>query len=396
MSSLYGVEQGLPSAEDLGKIKLIREACRKEIACLKDPDEDIIGDLRVVRFLHSRKGNVETATEWFRNFLVWRVTEQPPGGTPEDWRREVAGRSVDNFRQWYLRRSNPHDPMNPCAGENEDGMLLTWLAMGFLDPKSWTESHHPQYSEDDDFKLAIQYLEWTYWELERRSREQGKLSYVVKMIDMKGSGEDGRQSFLWWDRKYSDFILKRITPLAQHHYCDHDSMFVVVNAPRLFSVMWNAVKYVLTERQRSKFKILSSSSEPSNQKVLMQVWPKEHLPLEYGGSLVSIERVYPPAGKADKERFHAERHLIDIEYPEQKAAEQVAEGCLDTSSPAPCGAPNATLQPSEASPMAAGASGRDSDAVPKDTEFVAVAEEVLTCESNAGIQPAAASWFSCC
>ncbi|CAE8588509.1 unnamed protein product, partial [Polarella glacialis] len=250
----YGVELGLPTAEELVKIGQIRRACSAEIAALKDPAEDVCGDLRIVRFLRSRKGDQKTATDWFREFLTWRVTELAPGGTPEDWRREVVGRDIDDLRQWYLKRGSPFDPINPCIGENSDGMLLMWVGTGYVDPQKWAESHDSKYTVEHDFKTMMQVMEWIFWELTRRSQKTGKMAYMIKMLDLKGEGEDGRQTLFFGDKRFYDFTMKRVMPAGQHFYCDHDAMFLVVNAARLFAICWSMGKYLLTERQRSKFK----------------------------------------------------------------------------------------------------------------------------------------------
>ncbi len=80
---------------------------------------------------------------------------------------------------------------------------------------------HAEYTIDHDFKTAVQVHEWLLWELHRRSKERGNLSFVIKMFDAAGWGQGGRQTLLYADRRWYDHMIKRLTPLMSKCYCDH-------------------------------------------------------------------------------------------------------------------------------------------------------------------------------
>lgn len=311
----YGVELDLPSGLEIEKIHQIRSASAEQIRRLKDPAEDVVGDLRIIRFLRTKKGDVAAATQWFTEFLTWRVTEQAPGGTPEDWRREVVGRSVADFEAWRIRRQNPYSPSNWNVGDNQDGMLLIAFAWGYNDPLKFSEDRHANYTFDDDFKEMVQNLEWVFWELTRRSRERAQMAYAVKLFDSAGWGEGGRQTLVNADKRWYDFVLKRQTGIASKFYCDHDAMFIGLNCPFSATLVWKVVRLFLTERQRSKAMIVGDIRKASKLSEVTEVWPLEFLPREYGGKLSKLDCVWPPPAEFDVVEFRSKRHLVQPDYP---------------------------------------------------------------------------------
>mmetsp|Transcript_66986 Transcript_66986/g.155474 ORF Transcript_66986/g.155474 Transcript_66986/m.155474 type:complete len:98 (+) Transcript_66986:315-608(+) len=60
----------------------------------------------------------------------------------------------------------------------------------------------------------------------------------------------------------------------QKYYCDHDSLFAVLNAPLAFRAIFAVVKVILTKRQTGKFKLLGDTSKPDVQKALSELFPE--------------------------------------------------------------------------------------------------------------------------
>ncbi|CAE8739480.1 unnamed protein product, partial [Polarella glacialis] len=253
----HSVSSSLPSGEELQQIRDIQAECKAEIDAIPGPPEDIVGDLRVCRFLRARHGNVKEATEWFRSFLKWRVESGI-----DKLRAQVIGRSPEKFLSWWLPRANPYLPICPYAGRTDDGHVIWYVRSGMIDPVKFVE--HRQTTMEQSKMSFIMILEWTMWHLDELSRKEGRMTYVIKVADMKGLGSDGRKLpiFVSEMKNFMFGMLKEF----QTNYCEHDALFIVVNAPFVFRVLYAVVKLVLSKRQISKMRILGDSSQPDIQK----------------------------------------------------------------------------------------------------------------------------------
>lgn len=78
--------------------------------------------------------------------------------------------------------------------------------------------------------------------------------------------------------KVKDYV-SQASNIGQSYYPETMGKFYIVNAPFMFSTVWNFIKPWLDEVTVAKISILGSDYKP---KLLEQI-PAENLPVEYGG-----------------------------------------------------------------------------------------------------------------
>ena len=177
-----------PQGHELEKVHQIRLACDVEIKALNDPTDDVVGDLRICRFLRSKDGDVEVATDLFRDFLKWRVEDDHK---VERIRAKVIGKTPQEFLNWFYPRMTPDVPICPYVGINDDGDMIMMIRQGQADFYGMAEN-----LPNVDVFTAM--LEWQLWYLDKISREQERVAYLVKIMDFDGMGDDGRGSPIWY------------------------------------------------------------------------------------------------------------------------------------------------------------------------------------------------------
>eukprot|EP00747_Dinoflagellata_sp_TGD_P135737 gnl/TRDRNA2_/TRDRNA2_175482_c0_seq1.p1 gnl/TRDRNA2_/TRDRNA2_175482_c0~~gnl/TRDRNA2_/TRDRNA2_175482_c0_seq1.p1 ORF type:complete len:320 (+),score=51.64 gnl/TRDRNA2_/TRDRNA2_175482_c0_seq1:67-1026(+) len=307
----YATSPDLPSPMELAQAAQMRADCKAEIEALTCKADDVIGDLRLCRFLRSRHGDVKTATEWFKGFLQWRVTSKMDLD-----RREVVGRSPEDFLDWYEKRRNPYLPICPYAGRNADGHVLWYIRQGLVDAKKFVE--HRQYPMEEDLRTICLCLEWTLWYVDTLSRKEGRMVYCVKFSDFAGLGAGGRK-LPFFVPEFKSFITQMVSQMQQN-YCEHDSLFVLVNTPFAFRAMWSVVKALLTKRQSSKIRMLGDTSSADVVASIREVIQDNVLPTEYGGKLARAVGAFPAVNPADCEAWYKTRHLVKPEFVKEKKA----------------------------------------------------------------------------
>lgn len=299
----YGVSEELPSESELKSIAQIRESCRAELEKLTIKSDDIVGDLRICRFLRAKLGDTAAATEWYREFLCWRAE-----GTIEKDRLEVVGRSPQDFMDWFAKRCNPYLPMTPWVGRNSEGHVLFLIRPGQLHAPKFVE--HRSYEMAKDERFMFQLLEWVLWYLNELSRKEGRMVYVVKLADFKGMGEGKPVPF--FVAEFKAFMTQWLK-VMQRFYCDHDSVFLLVNTNFLFRAVWAILKLVLTKRQTSKVRVLGDLNQASVRASLEAYLPESLIPEVYGGKLVKAPNTYPLATEAEIKTWYEQRHLLPVE-----------------------------------------------------------------------------------
>merc|ERR1719240_1782567 len=116
--------------------------------------------------------------------------------------------------------------------------------------------------------------------------------YVVKIMDFSGLGSGGRRLPIFIP-KMKEFATSLIS-IMQKPYCEHDAMFVILNTPYVFRMVFSIISLLLTPKQKAKVTLLGNTSDPSVRKKLFDIVPSGMLPQELGGELQSIQGVYPP------------------------------------------------------------------------------------------------------
>lgn len=79
----------------------------------------------------------------------------------------------------------------------------------------------------------------------------------------------------------------------QTPYCEHDSLFLVLNAPWVFKVIFAIMKVILSKRQSSKVYLLGDTSTKEVKDKLSNLIPIDLLPQRYGGNKVILPGAWP-------------------------------------------------------------------------------------------------------
>merc|ERR1712048_344821 len=98
----------------------------------------------------------------------------------------------------------------------------------------------------------------------------------------------------------------------QKPYCEHDAMFVVLNAPFVFRMVFSVISLLLTPKQKAKMTLLGNTSDPSVRKKLLDIVPPNTLPQELGGELQSIQGIYPPRAGSDIQDWIEKMQTLEL------------------------------------------------------------------------------------
>lgn len=270
------VSREFPTASELEGLSYMRESCAVELE--GSPEHlDVIGDLRMLRFLRGTKGDWNAASEVFREFLRWRVKYL----VDEQIRNHVVNLSPKEFMKKLKKW--PHSPYLPrciCAGRNMQGDIVTFEALGQCVPDMIMKSA----SEKELWEYEMMTEEWTMWYLDKLSRSERRMVHVLKVVDVKGLGPH-----------HFDFralrLVQRIVVDVLLAYRETTSAVVVVNTPWIFPQAYAMLSPLFTKRQRKKVRVLGNASDAAVQQTLLNLVPADILPKEYGGQGRSVSAV---------------------------------------------------------------------------------------------------------
>jgi len=277
-----------PTPEELAAAGRIRKANQQAIEQLIFPTRDVIGDLRIVRFLRARHHKEAEAQEWYATFLKARLEDCPEIETKI--RPAVIGMTPEEFNSFFIERSHPEGLTYPWVGHTQEGVGICMARMGFMDTVKFTEERD-DIPMHQDYLLILASMEWSLWYLDEESHRQHRLMMLIKVVDMGGLGTDGRKIPIFVPKMSA--WLGNSLKIMHKCYCEHDAMVLVLNAPFVFRIIWAFLATIVTAKQRSKLTILGSTSDAAVRKKLFHFVPAGVLPKELGGKLPSLQNVYP-------------------------------------------------------------------------------------------------------
>jgi|ERR1712150_93165 len=94
------------------------------------------------------------------------------------------------------------------------------------------------------------------------------------------------------------------------YYCEHNALFLVINAPRLLRMIFAAARMVMSERQISKIRVLGETSDKMVCDQMLKIVPAENLMVAYGGNLAKAPGAFPLATQEEVDRWYNCRHLL--------------------------------------------------------------------------------------
>lgn len=201
----------------------------------------VINDETLLRFLRARKFDIDKASKMLEAHLAWRDKYLPSTLTPNDI-ASVLGQGVARFGPY-----------------SKSGLIATMIKVEWFDPAKF----------EGDVDLFIKYVAFFF---ERgitklpRGGDKGMLFF-----DMKGWS-------IW--KHASRFALKltaELINIIQAHNPERLEKCILFNTPLLFSGTWSIIKGLLDPVVTAKIMFVSDT------KVMLDLFEKEHLPIEYGG-----------------------------------------------------------------------------------------------------------------
>lgn len=298
------------SEEELEQVCQVRKDCELEIERLSCKDDDIIGDIRVCRFLRANGGAYKESLQMFKSFLNWRVESGI-----ELARQAVIGLSLEEIQAWWAERANPLFPVWPCAGHSKEGDLLWYVFVGQLDAERFIQ--HRQIPVSEDLRCLHLMLEWTMWFIDGLSRKAGRMIGVIKLCDFEGLGSSGRKLPLLVPA-FRQFM-KELQATAGLYYCEHTKMYLALNTPRIFRMLFALLSKIgVTQRQLSRINVFGKSSDPQVQTRLLELIPADVLLTSYGGNLTVVPRVFPLATQDEIDKWYHAQDMADRKDADKK------------------------------------------------------------------------------
>eukprot|EP00915_Cephaloidophora_sp_WS-2016_P005546 GHVH01007369.1.p1 GENE.GHVH01007369.1~~GHVH01007369.1.p1 ORF type:complete len:182 (-),score=25.90 GHVH01007369.1:145-690(-) len=119
----------------------------------------------------------------------------------------------------------------------------------------------------DDMIILIQCHEWLLYRLDQLTREKKRMCYLFKFMDFGGLVENPMAN------RHSRTFMKTMSAYMSNDYCDCDKMFLAMNTPTIFNLIFAVMKVFLSARQRSKMQVMKADEKielymPSNQSSL--------------------------------------------------------------------------------------------------------------------------------
>lgn len=283
---LGGADCSWPSQDEIAQATAIRSSCFAEIQALSDPTRDVVGDLRLCRFLRFNKGDVKKAEKAYRQFLVWRKNEDL-----ETLRKGVIDLAPEDFVSWMDSVRSPFGPAaNICLGDTAEGHMLVFASPGFFKAAEFVKQRPACHTMDTDLLICRLAIEWMLKRLDDRSYALKKMLYTIKIADMTNMGKEKIPILV---PEIRNFAKTNVPPLMQM-YCEHDILILVINAPFAFRVFWTFVSALISKRQQDRVKVFGSLT-PAVQDILKSLAKPDVLPDCIGGTRTTLPMCFPLA-----------------------------------------------------------------------------------------------------
>jgi len=244
-------------------VREMKKELQADLLSVPDFDE-LVSDVRFLRFLRGHLFNIGTACEMYRKMLAWRVAKNVNA-----IREDIVSRNLQPQDFPHYGRVARYCPSDMTYGVDIEGRPLQIELVGRANPKKMQSS----FSEEEWIRYTIYCTEYNSIMLNKLSKEQNTLVKITIIYDLNGAGK-GHMS------KQALDILRSGIKITGENYPESMQACFIVNAPTIFSLAWKLIKPMLAERTVKKIKILGASF----QKTLHQFISDDNLPVEYGGN----------------------------------------------------------------------------------------------------------------
>lgn len=213
--------------------------------------QELTGDVRLLRFLRSREGDVALAAEAYRAHLEWRKLHGVDAirqkivdeGLGLDWSSYPRGAEVGKFFG-----------MDIDAGYSRLGHLVQLDNMGLVEPEGIMGTHEGALGMDAFTVAFIYMLEVRNKLHDDLSREAGRMirTYQVRDLEQTGVHLVSRDNMA---------MMKQVVALSQDNYPESMATICFVNAGSVFGVAMAAMRSMLAERTLARFLVINDDPE---------------------------------------------------------------------------------------------------------------------------------------
>mmetsp|Transcript_47218 Transcript_47218/g.110421 ORF Transcript_47218/g.110421 Transcript_47218/m.110421 type:complete len:390 (+) Transcript_47218:50-1219(+) len=326
-SKFDGADCSWPSAEELKQVEQIREICKAELAALPERPRDVVGDIRVCRYLRFYGHKVPEAAKGFADFLKWRVEENI-----DALRKGVIDLEPDDFHAWLDSVRSPYSPvLVPGFAETEEGHTVIFASPGYFKAQEFVSKRPACHTLDNDLMLVRVGMEWMMKRVDDNSYKKHRMLYSIKVIDAIHLGKETLPIRVYEIRKFAQDNAKGLMTM----YCDHDILLLVVNAPWIIRFVLMFATTFMSKRQSARIKVVGSASEADVQAQLRLVGPASMFPPSLGGTKKPEEiPLYLPLAHENVERMEkwmakteagiSRKGVLNPPAPKDKADSQTA------------------------------------------------------------------------
>ncbi|CAJ1402105.1 unnamed protein product [Effrenium voratum] len=274
--TLDGADVSWPSDKELAQLQEIRRICAAELAALPNSPRDVVGDIRICRFLRFNYGDVTKAAKGYSEFLKWRVTEKI-----DNLRKGLIDLSKEEFTEWLDSVRSPFAPaLAPFFGETPDGHLIIFASPGYFKASEFAQKRPSCHTMDSDLQLVRASMEYIMKLVDDNCYKRHKVLYTVKLVDAIHLGRETLPIFVPEVRKFMQDNAGQIMA----HYCDHDILILMVNAPFIVRLVIGFASTFMSKRQTNRIKVFSSAGSAECQKILKALGPPSMLPESLQGT----------------------------------------------------------------------------------------------------------------
>ncbi|KAI3379437.1 hypothetical protein SNEBB_003698 [Seison nebaliae] len=208
------------------------------------------------RWLKARNFDVDKAEIMLRNHLEWRKM-----GKVDDILMNYEKNEI--LERYYA---------GGICGRGKDGSLVWYDPFGMIDMKGIMRS----VAKSQIIRMKIHLLEYMNYRLAQLTKEENRsITKIIVIFDLRNAS----MGHLW---KPGLQLFNEIVTLFETHYPETLSKTFVINAPKVFPFLYQAVKPFLDEGTRKKVTVCGKSFLDD----LLQFINQDQIPKYYGGTLV--------------------------------------------------------------------------------------------------------------
>lgn len=285
----------LPTTDDSGVVGTLTVEQQSALNTFRDKVKDVIrpehDDRFLLKWLKARKFDLNKSEEMLRNSLSWREKNNVDT-ILEDFE------SPEVIKKYFT---------GGTSGFDKEGCPIWVDPLGRLDFKGLMTS----VKQRDLLLHKLCDLERFSKVMLEQSRKLGKvidretIIYDMEKVGMRHLWKPGIDTF------------NQFVTLVEDNYPERLKLIFIVNAPKIFPVIWKLVRPFVAEETRKKIKVFGTTNY---KETLLEHIDADQLPAAYGGTLVDKfgdprcgdmivqggdvpKELYANANSADREKF---------------------------------------------------------------------------------------------